>query len=1311
MEKAHRQQTATKLFDGIRKLYSSESSPRRWIWELLQNAKDVAKNKVKVEIIFNNEFLEFRHNGKPFLMKNITYLIEQVSTKDRNSKKYQDTNEAQTLRTTGKFGTGFMTTHLLSKKVELNSIFEDPSRKVYKRFQLKLDRSATSVEEMIEAVKNASNIRRHLDDENICPTLSNYQPHGICDTSFRYQLDEDGLQFAQQGIEDLSNAIVYTLVFIPEIESVLVKDENTSQETLYEIEYIEKKEHITIYHIEKRTGKQVEEILIASCSKTICLADEKGDVSIAIQLEKKGDKYSVIKLNSSIPLLYCDFPLIGSETKFKCPVVINSPLLEPTEPRDSVLLDDRNETGGKKNREIFVETISLYSILLDYAALYWLNAHLLAKSGLPKNIELEWYESQIQSQIRAKVLTTPIVFTKDNQKIELNNALIPYSSKNILPFWQLAIALHLDKLPQKQDVKDWYDIITTDSGWPKELRYDLSRLLADIHEQENLENLCMRLALSEADTLVWLNQVIAFVFKAKQTELLNSKYAILPNQYGEFQLKTELVKDEGIPQGLKDVLLLLGEDWKKELLYLEVNCQLERSYNIRNISERISGIITEQQHPNLREATYLLISYIPNTINTKKNLPKDILNKRNQIWEFAKALDRNVPEKQQLSNWISSLWDTCDEWILKTLIQDIANCKQVSVLQVKIEQTTELETVEWLSRFINFLKEHKKASLYSEQAIFPNQQGILNKKADLLFDNDIPEELKNTLEKFGSDCRNKLLHRKILGFEDNLKHLSVSDISKEINEIIRDKDSNQDDDFKMAIYDLISYFKVGSKEEKRLNIWQFSRDIHGQIIPEKIFLNNLNKFSWKECNKWIITLIVEQISQTQNLNNLINLLSLNQENTISWLNNFIYFINKFDDRLLDSYSLMPTQNGDFQLRKNLKKDGGIPEELKEISRYLKLQEWDDLLLLNDSNFTDVQEIIEESDTANIADIAVEIDNAIRDYDGDKQDNSFREVVKQLLHWSNSISETEFKKLFTYFYDHRAEIVLQALGDDETRNNIFDVLQVESPKLNALANLARNSDITAEDLNQISENLDKYKVLENLKGKSDVENEVIKLLKEFGIDLTELINQVSDDTNSIEVPDKESKESSTESRIIKQGDDGSSYGENAEKYGQIGEYWAKSLYDKYLEYTILAVDDSGFDFRCNKGSEELKVEVKARTFSSPIIRFTVNEWKKMVAYKDNYELLIFSHEKGVPKEFIRVKKAWLTLVDILACLKNQPLSNASYSSSNIESLIGLQSKSRERGNDIIIHWHRLFKDNQHQDITKYQYNDSSGFYKL
>ncbi|BAZ11379.1 hypothetical protein NIES4071_32050 [Calothrix sp. NIES-4071] len=1164
---------------------------------------------------------------------------------------------------------------------------------------------------MITAVNEASNIRHHLDDENKCPTQHNYKPHLVCDTSFRYQLDDYGLKVAQKGIQDLYNAIIYTLVFIEEIESVLVKDEIHSQETLYQVKNQEKIGNISIYNIEKCSGKQIEQIFIASCSKTISLADEQGEVSIAIQLEKQGDKYSVVKFNSSIPLLYCDFPLIGSETKFKCPVVINSPLLEPTEPRDSVLLDDRNETGGKKNRVIFAETIALYGILLDYASANWLNAHLLAKSGLPKNIEPEWYESKIQSLIRAKVLITPVVRTNLNQNIELINALIPYCSKNILEFWELAIALHPDKLPQKQDVKDWYDIITTDSGWSKDLRYDLSRLLADIDEQKNLENLCARLGISEAETLASLNRVIAFVFESNQVELLNSKYAILPNQYGEFQLKTQLVKDERIPEGLKDVLLLLGEDWKKELLHLGINCKLETTRNIRNISERISGIITEQDHTNLRKATYLLISYIPDTKNTKQALKPNFVEKRRQIWEFAKALDNNVPEIKQLPDWTSTLWDTCDEWVLKTLIQDIAKFKQVSALQTNLGKTTDLETVDWLSSFINFLKKHKKESLCSEQPIFPNQQGIFKKKAELLFDKNVPEQLKDVLERLGFICRNKLIHRNILGFDNSLEQYRVIDISKQINDIIRDKDSNQSEDFKTAIYALISFFKLNSKEESRLNIWQFARDIYGELVPERTYLDNLDEFECKECDKWIITLMVERIAQTQCLANLIQLLSKNKENTIIWLNNFLCFTNKFDDKLLDNNPIMPSQNEDFKLRKELKRDGGIPEELKEIARCLKLQDWNDFLLLNDVKFLEAQRLLDETATAKIEDITDEIDKAIKNYDGDKQNNNFRQVVKQMLHWCSSIHESDFKKFFTYFYGHRAEIVLQTLGDDEVRNNIFDVLQTSPSKLNALADLARNSDVTAEDIHQLSENLDKYKALESLKGKSNVESEVLALLAEFGIHFSASVRRASKNIGTINIPDIMQQGISTgisTSVITDQEDDGSSYGENAEKYGQIGEFWARRFYQEFLKYTILPVDDSGFDLLCSTESEKLRVEVKAITFHRPFIRITVNEWKKMVAYKENYELLIYSHEKGIPQEFIRVKRAWLTFVDILAQLKNQSLSNAFYASSDIESLIGLQLKSNSQGNDIIINWHRFFRNCDHSDINKYKYDESSGF---
>eukprot|EP00122_Pirum_gemmata_P012345 Pgem_evm1s11468 len=97
------------------RLLSDESTPRRWAWELLQNAKDVAcRNTVDIKIKVKNDdnddlALFFSHNGKPFTPDDMTYLIKQVSTKDRDCK-----GEPLHKKTTGNFGTGFLTTHLLS---------------------------------------------------------------------------------------------------------------------------------------------------------------------------------------------------------------------------------------------------------------------------------------------------------------------------------------------------------------------------------------------------------------------------------------------------------------------------------------------------------------------------------------------------------------------------------------------------------------------------------------------------------------------------------------------------------------------------------------------------------------------------------------------------------------------------------------------------------------------------------------------------------------------------------------------------------------------------------------------------------------------------------------------------------------------------------------------------------------------------------------------------------------------------------------------------------------------------------------------
>ncbi len=87
--KAQETQAANKIIDMLTelKLKNDETTSYRWIWELIQNAKDVVNTSGMVDIIINfdegNKTVEFKHNGKLFSTENIVFLIEQVSTKDR----------------------------------------------------------------------------------------------------------------------------------------------------------------------------------------------------------------------------------------------------------------------------------------------------------------------------------------------------------------------------------------------------------------------------------------------------------------------------------------------------------------------------------------------------------------------------------------------------------------------------------------------------------------------------------------------------------------------------------------------------------------------------------------------------------------------------------------------------------------------------------------------------------------------------------------------------------------------------------------------------------------------------------------------------------------------------------------------------------------------------------------------------------------------------------------------------------------------------------------------------------------------------
>ena len=124
-----------------------EIKRRRWIWELIQNANDCAtEDGVNIWIETNNDKLIFSHDGGIFTYYNLVDLITQISSKRTDEDKV------------GKFGTGFISTHLISEIVTIKGIYHNHKNSMYyKRLELVIDRSGKTDEEIKNSIVKSFN--------------------------------------------------------------------------------------------------------------------------------------------------------------------------------------------------------------------------------------------------------------------------------------------------------------------------------------------------------------------------------------------------------------------------------------------------------------------------------------------------------------------------------------------------------------------------------------------------------------------------------------------------------------------------------------------------------------------------------------------------------------------------------------------------------------------------------------------------------------------------------------------------------------------------------------------------------------------------------------------------------------------------------------------------------------------------------------------------------------------------------------------------------------------------------------------------
>ena len=549
------------IFQHIKELENDiQKHGKRWFWELLQNAKDARKEteNVIIETLYNGNKLIFRHTGKEFTKKEIAHLIFHGSTKKDDATK------------TGKFGTGFMTTHLLSKEVTIEGRLFDNGE----CFKFLLDRNGNNDSELQKTLEQSW--KRFEKSKIECNENSSYN------TQFTYEVNSNRTEIVDAALNNLKQTIPFVLSSNSEIQEVIISNNGNSfairkekeeliNEFLQEFEINIDQHKIQILKLEKELDvefKYQKDDNIETKTETI-------KISVNIEL----DNNQVKEIENGVPRFFYDFPLFTTES-FNIPIVINSLSFEPKTERDGIYLGNSNTYDVKKNKIILSKSFELFLNLID--ELIDRNIEKIYSLIKIKRIDIpdadnDWLNNEFRGIIR-KIIDKKVIRNNKNELINLSEAIIPLLStsetEHEIDFWLLVNEIFPNNIVLKENyqywiniIRDWKRLIDEKFIFEKNVK-DIAKI---IENEITIEQFSEKYFSGEkTKTFQWLNDFFKIIDKTNNTFILED-HAIIPNQNGSFVKKTSEIKlDKSIDEELKNILSLLGENIKEILIDKEI---------------------------------------------------------------------------------------------------------------------------------------------------------------------------------------------------------------------------------------------------------------------------------------------------------------------------------------------------------------------------------------------------------------------------------------------------------------------------------------------------------------------------------------------------------------------------------------------------------------------------------------------------------------------------------------------------------------------------------------------------------------------
>ena len=555
--------TAQGVLNNLKTQESNRARMRtRWIWELLQNARDTKATSVSIE--FGPGEITFQHNGDEFKMDDVAHLIYHGSTKVEDE------------GTLGRYGSGFLTTHLLSPTIDISGQLDNEQS-----FKFALTREVGSVEALSESMNRAW---ADFNESRSAPT-SDKLP-----TRFRYPIEDRADDVVAKGIAMLKKCAPFVVAFNEVFSRINLKssDGTTSFEVTERAPLSQDGlQEITVS--KNRNGNQEDKVyLLAKGAKT----------SVAVALEPKSDGSKTLMPINNTPRLFLGFPLIGTEN-FSFPAVINSFEFTPTEHRDGVFLGQAENEANRENEAVIKEACGLLVDLVQFAAESgYRNVYELAnvpairdQSGLNKG----WLRRTLKNQFIEKVRQTPAVLNENGDTRAPEDATLPLAKTGVQVLWDLLDKTERfrDTLPRRNEAGGWCNAI---KSWADVYEVEPMSFDEAINGVKLAEYIGKNRYDCKIEAVEWLNQLHDFLNKDGLREEV-SEYHIVLDQAGFLDKLSNLHRDQGIDEELKDIAELLGWNIRRKLRNMRLTALADqigdgkwnREYVFQELISKING--------------------------------------------------------------------------------------------------------------------------------------------------------------------------------------------------------------------------------------------------------------------------------------------------------------------------------------------------------------------------------------------------------------------------------------------------------------------------------------------------------------------------------------------------------------------------------------------------------------------------------------------------------------------------------------------------------------------------------------------------